>query len=61
MNPVGTHYSIISSTDPNLQLCIDSVCKRLEGDYLQLSNWKEVNYSLLYCNNNIMLAIDQIY
>jgi len=61
VNPLGSYYGIITSDDPNLQLRVDGVRKRLEGDALHPTNWKEVDYSPFYCNNNISLAIDQMY
>lgn len=61
VNPVGTYYGIITADDPNLQLRVDGVRKRLEGDALHPTNWKEVDYSPLDCSNNIPLAVEQMY
>lgn len=61
VNPTGSYYGIITSPSPNLQLRVDGLRKRLQGDYLEPTNWKEVDYSPLNCEMNTTLAIEQMY
>lgn len=56
LKPSGGNFGIMSGNGPNLVVRVQGVRDRLLNDPLHPTRWKEVNYSPLYCANNVTLA-----
>lgn len=61
INPNGTYFGIITGTGPNLERRVNGVRYKLFNNELEPTNWKEVDYSPLNCEENSTLAIEQMY
>lgn len=61
INPNGTYYGIITNSGPNLDLRIEGIRYRLQGDELHPTKWKEVGYSPLNCERNVTRCYEIMY